>query len=294
MNDAGHPRELWWNYTSENQKMGDDDLRFLRDLPTEDMESFGLDHVAVTDDGMANLPAMPKLTKLEVSGPRLTTACLRTLYRFPRLEYLALPGLRSANAGDFAALGQLKELEFLNFEGADINDDAVPTLVALPRLQTLLLDWAYDGSRGPKLTPAAIAQLGECQSLECLRLSGCAVDDATLTVLARKLPQLTELFIAKTQITDASIDSLKKLEHLEWLSISETRVTDAGIAALAGHPSIKTLSLDGTRVGDAAFATFATMPKLREIWANRVQFSDGAVANFKKQHPNVRVEFTGR
>ena len=237
---------------------------------------------------------MPKLTELDFYSTQLTGACLHTLFRSPLLKEVRLAGLRSVSTADLAVLGKLEELELLDLGAVAVEDDAVPIIVGLPKLSILILDWANDGSCGPKLTPAAIRQLGECHNLACLRLSGCAVDDGTLTALASHLPKLTELFVAKTRVTDLSIGSIQKLKQLEWLDLAQTRVTDAGIALLADHPSIETLSLENTLIGDPALATLLTMPKLKTVWMNRNQFSESAIAAFKKARPDTRFEFADR
>jgi Leucine Rich repeat len=293
LNNTGNPTSIWWNYSSKGEKVTDNDLKLLREIPTSDVESLGLDHVDVTDTGVQTIPSMPKLTEINITARRsLTGACLHGLDRFPRLRNLTLVGLRSVNADDLVAFEKLKELEFLDLTASEIKDDAVPILIELPKLSILLLDWAYDGSDGPRMSSGAIARLGECRNIECLQLSGCAVDDAALSALATHLRGLTRLSLAKTKVTDASIGSIQHLENLEWLNLANTGVTDAGIVALAKHASIKTLSLQKTKIGDATLPILATLPMLNEVRINRGQFSDIGMAAFKRLKPKVRIEFT--
>ena len=290
LNKAGRPTSIWWNWTTEGEKLCDQDLQLLRDVPLGDLEEFGMNHVSVTDGAIANLPSMPKLTELEISGPLLTGACLRTLPRFFRLKSLRVPGLKSVTITDVAALGELRELESLDLQAVEIEDGAVPALVSLPKLTCLILDWSNDFSQGPKLTPAGISKLAGFRNLRCLRLSGCAVDDATLVTLARSLPKLDDLFVERTSVTDSSMSAVRRLSHLAWLNIAHTKVTDAGLAALSAHRSIRTLSLQGTAIGDASLATLATMPQLEKVWAHPGQFGEAALRNFQKRRPLVRIE----
>ncbi len=243
----------------------------------------------LTSAGIARLPAMPQLTHLVLGGSKLTGTCLHTLDRFSRLTNLSVVDLRSVTAGDFDAVQKLSGLESLDLCAVEIGDDAIPIFLALPKLTDLHLNWAYDGSRGAKLSSSAIARLGGCSHLKVLILSGCAVDDASLRAISVGLHDLRVLSLAKTLVTDESICSIQKLQQLESLSLSHTRVTDAGIAALASHPSIKTLVLDDTRISDQALTTLATLPKIKEIYVLRGQLSEKALAAFRVGKPGVQV-----
>lgn len=288
LNDAGRPTCIWWNYTTVGQKLNDEDLKIFNEIPLSDLEELGLDHVSVSDAGIAGLPPMPKLKKLDMSSKRLTGACLHSLRRFPQLDYLRLPGLRAVRSEDIAVVGQLKQLEFLDLQAVELGDDAVPILVSLPKLSVLILEWSYDGSCGPRFSPQGISRFRACRALKCLRLSGCAVDDSALTALASSLSQLDDLFVARTRITDSSMSAVGNLRHLTWFNFAETKVTDAGVSALASHPSLKTISLEGTRVGNASLAVLATIPHLESVWSSPGQFTGAALSEFEKRRPDVR------
>ena len=166
---------------------------------------------------------MPKLKQLDMSSKNLTGACLRSLRRFPQLETLELVGLDAVKTEDIAVLGQLKRLEFLNLQAVELGDDAVPILVSLPKLSRLILDWSYDGSCGARFSPQGISRLRACRNLECLRLTGCAVDDSALASLASSLTELDDLFVGKTRVTDSSMRAVRNLRHLTWFDIAERR-----------------------------------------------------------------------
>jgi hypothetical protein len=289
LNDAGRPTCIWWNYTTVGMKLNDEDLKVFKDIPLNDLEELGLDHVSVSDVGIAALPPMPKLKMLNMSSKNLTGACLHSLRQFPQLETLELPGLRAVNTADFAAVGKLKRLAFLDLQAVELGDEAVPILLSLPRLSILILERPDDGSRGPRFSPEGISRLRACRTLKCLRLTGCAVDDSALAAIASNLSELDDLFVGKTRITDSSMKAIRNLRHLTRLDIAETKISDAGITAIGPHPTIKTLSLEGTRVGNASLAVLATMPELKEVWSNREQFSGTALSEFEKRRPDVQI-----
>jgi hypothetical protein len=288
LNDVGNPRGIYW-YTTQGRKIRDDDLELLREVSLADLERLSLTFTELTDAGFASLPPMPKLTHLELTGTSLTGACFRALDRFPRLVNLEIVGPRAATAEDLAAMQKLSALESVNLCAVEIGDDVIPVFLALPKLTDLRLDWAYDRSRGAKLSSGALAKLGGCSRLRVLGLSGCAVDDAALRTIAKGLPDLVSLSLAGTLVTNESIGSIQKLSKLEWLRLSHSRVTDVGIAALASHPAIKTLLLDDTKISDQVLVTLGTLPKIKEICVRRGQFSEAAIAAFKQAKPGAYV-----
>jgi hypothetical protein len=237
---------------------------------------------------------MPKLKTLDVSSKNLTGACLHSLRRFPQLDCLELPGLRAVKAEDFAVIGQLKQLKFLDLQAVELGDDAVPILLSLPKLSVLILEWSYDGSRGPRFSPEGISRFRACRTLKCLRLTGCAVDDSALAAVASSLSELDDLFVGRTRITDSSMSAIRNLRHLTWFNIAETKVSDAGITAIGSHPSIKTISLEGTRVGNASLAVLATMPELKDVWSSPDQFTGTTLSEFEKRRPDVRINVVER
>ena len=66
--------------------------------------------------------------------------------------------------------------------------------------------------------------------------------DEGIGVVAR-MPQLRELDLYGTLITDRALDYLEGLAHLEHLNISDTDVTDAGLMKLRGPESLALLEV---------------------------------------------------
>lgn len=66
----------------------------------------------------------------------------------------------------------------------------------------------------------------------------------------RELPQLWELQLENTQVTDAGLDHLKGLTQLRWLSLANSHVTDAGLRHLMGLTHLEQLHLSNTQVTD--------------------------------------------
>ncbi len=64
----------------------------------------------------------------------------------------------------------------------------------------------------------------------------------------RGLPQLRELDLGNTKVTDAGLEHLKGLWQLQELRLSGTEVTDAGLEHLKGLRQLRTLDLTSTKV----------------------------------------------
>ena len=66
-----------------------------------------------------------------------------------------------------------------------------------------------------------------------------------------QLPDLRQLTLSGTQITDEGLATLVNLKNLNALDISNTAITDQGLAALGGLSSLNSVSLTGTQVSQA-------------------------------------------
>ncbi len=81
------------------------------------------------------------------------------------------------------------------------------------------------------ITDAGLAQIGQLENLEQLRLASSQVTDAGMEHLAG-LTKLRFLHLLDAPITDAGLDRLHGLTQLESLYLDHTQVTDAGLARL--------------------------------------------------------------
>jgi uncharacterized membrane protein len=89
-----------------------------------------------------------------------------------------------------------------------------------------------------------------------LNLAGSHVTDNGLTAL-ESMPNLQRLRLDRTAVTDAGLLHLKKLKKLEYLNLVNTSVTDAGLKTLVSLPSLRHLYLYKTGVDPKSAADFA-------------------------------------
>ncbi len=108
------------------------------------------------------------------------------------------------------------------------------------------------------------------QDTEQLRLSVInAADkfgDKELALLEPIADQILWLDLARSQVTDAGLDTIAKMPYLERLHLENTKVTDAGVAKLGSLPALEYLNLYGAKVTDAGIAKLAGAKSLQKLF----------------------------
>jgi Leucine-rich repeat (LRR) protein len=64
------------------------------------------------------------------------------------------------------------------------------------------------------------------------------------------------LQMANPDVTDQTLEELRKMDHLEELDLSNTQVTDAGLKVLKDLPALRSLRLKNTKITDLGFRQF--------------------------------------
>ena len=99
------------------------------------------------------------------------------------------------------------------------------------------------------------------------------IGDEVLPIVAR-LPDLRELGLERTNVTDAGLKHLQPLRKLEYLMLTETSIGDAGVHELRNLPQLYHLNLGGTKATDAAIADLVLMPKLTSLCLDTTRLTD--------------------
>ncbi len=151
--------------------------------------------------------------------------------------------------------------------GADIIAEVEATGARVSRLAQgsplLRVDFLNARDAANEEALAAVAKLGP--NLVQLELGRTVVTDAALNHLA-DLPNLVRLDLHQTGITDTAMASLGHLEHLEYLNLYATKVTDEGLQHVAGLESLQSLYLWQSEVtADGVAALQGQRPNLRVI-----------------------------
>jgi hypothetical protein len=121
-----------------------------------------------------------------------------------------------------------------------------------------------DQGQGAKLAPLS-SKLSDGLVLNTVDVAA-TFGDAQLAQLEKFAPYIVEAELGRTQVTDASLDTLAKFTHLRALHLEGTAVTGAGLAKLAPLTQLTYLNLSGTKVTQAALGPLKTMKNLRHVY----------------------------
>jgi Leucine Rich repeat len=117
-----------------------------------------------------------------------------------------------------------------------------------------------------QLTDALLQRLPVLPHITTVHLGGCSgVTDAGVAHLVERMPNLTDIDLSGTSISDRSLDRLSALQSARRLVLSWTRVTDAAASALSRFTRIERLNLWGTATGDGVIAALQGAHTLREL-----------------------------
>ena len=86
-------------------------------------------------------------------------------------------------------------------------------------------------------------------------------------------PELTKLYIRRTNISDASLEKIGQMKNLKWLDLRYTNISDAGIRNLTGLKQLRELMLRGaTNVTDEGLKSVAKLKSLvrLNLWGERL------------------------
>jgi hypothetical protein len=143
--------------------------------------------------------------------------------KLTHLSRVDLSGTRITDAG-LVHLQGLTKLESLDLGGTQVSDAGVVHLQGLAKLDSLDLSET-------QVPDAGLAHLKKLQNISFLNLARTRVTDAGLIHLA-SLSKLSSLDLTLTPVTDAGLAHLKGLVRLSTLHLLGTKVTNAGLKML--------------------------------------------------------------
>lgn len=229
-----------------NMEAGDMALEVVADLPK--LAAFKHRSTAVTDSGVEYLSKNQTLDSLlmqdfvitDQSGPHLAK-----LGKLTQLEVFRCQGFGTEGVLTLKGMGltrlTLRDLPNVDDRGMEVFDD-------LPKLKRLYLhELTSVGDSG-------LAHLAALKSLELLDIwTVPQMTDATVEVITA-LPNLKDLSLRATGVTDACIDKLLGMQSLQSLTFKENgSVTAEGLKKLASRKWTK-LDVGASGTGDDAAA----------------------------------------
>jgi hypothetical protein len=183
-----------------DSRLTDEGLKAVGEI--ESLRSLDLSQTKITGSGLRDLSRLQWLERLNLSFTGLTDAGLQGLPKWPELQILSLHRTAVTDAG-LMELAGLKSLQHLILSATGVTGSGLSALTARKLLERLELGSA-------KVTDEGLKGLAGLATLEMLDLDGNGqVTDAGLKELAG-LTALQSLNLARTKVTKAGVDDLKK------------------------------------------------------------------------------------
>jgi hypothetical protein len=261
-----------------------DILKLLSEVAIDQMKI----DASLSDKGfkeVLDLPGMKWVTAIFTAGiDGLADATFARTFEFRGLRGVRMSGADDVNLTP-AAFASLKNKKFplssLELPHLGVGDWVIDSLQGATELTRLDLS-------GNPITDAGGNKLASFKKLDVLGLAKTKIGDATLAALA--LPELTQLNISETSVTDAGLKSLTACPKLSQLKCDKTKITDAGLLALANCAALEELDASGTPITDAGVKHIAKMPNLSNLTLLRTKVtreSLGVLTSF----PNLAMVY---
>jgi uncharacterized membrane protein len=104
--------------------------------------------------------------------------------------------------------------------------------------------------------------------------------DSQLAQLAPLSPNIVDLNLAGTHVSDAGLSTVSTMSNLTRLRLDRTAITDAGLVKLTKLKKLTYLNLYGTQVTDRGLNTLAVLPNLRHLYLYQTRVDPTAAAAF--------------
>jgi len=198
---------------------------------------------SITDESIAAWNGLVKLEELNVSAAEIGDASLRVLGGLPEMRSIQLHGVLNVTDDGLAPLAGLSRLEMLILPDSQITGPGVGALTGMARLQTVSL------ARAP-LEDSGMTELAKINSLRQLDISRTKITDGGLADFAGKLPLLTRLNLAETNISDEGAAALLNRPQLQEVDVTGTNLTVRFLNQLAeGNWMLRVWSQPASRSG---------------------------------------------
>jgi mono/diheme cytochrome c family protein len=113
--------------------------------------------------------------------------------------------------------------------------------------------------------------------------------DADLAMLQPAAGAIVNLNLARSNVTDAGVASLKGFEALESLRLDSSGVGDAALACVAAMPRLKVLNVHTTKVSDAGLAMLNQARALERVYAWNSQVTPAGASALASSRPSLRI-----
>ncbi len=122
-----------------------------------------------------------------------------------------------------------------------------------------------------------------------IELSRSSAGDAELGELSNLLPDVAQVWLRSTHVSDEGMSHLKNFSRLEALSLDMTSITDVGLSSVAKCTHLRDLQLTHTQVTDSGLKQLCVLRKLEKLGLSRTVVTDeGLIPILEALHNSLR------
>lgn len=128
------------------------------------------------------------------------------------------------------------------------------------------------------------------QGVRSFNVQGAKFTDADLERVVRRLPELRDIDIGQTQVTDAGLQHLHGLKDLEIVRLYKANISDDGLARLKGLDKLTLLILSGaTGITDVGLVHIKDMKSLRFVFVDGTSVTQQGIDDLKAVMPRLEI-----
>jgi hypothetical protein len=122
-----------------------------------------------------------------------------------------------------------------------------------------------------------------------LELPRSRVRDGDLVDLVAWVPELEEIDLSSTRVTDEGIATVARWSRLRKMAVSATKISPAALDHLTALSQLTDLYLVSTPIDDAAIPALSKLSRLRKLSVSATQLTPEGVEQLRKSLPGVVV-----
>ena len=249
------------------------DVEMIELARLPDLERLDLSHTRISDEGLLNLKAAPKVRELKLFYSEwITDHGMSAIKEWKRLKRLDLRGTRISD-GTLEIVGRLTGLEALDIAHTEVTDVGLENLITLVNLKELAV------GRG-RLSNSGLAALRMLPTLTLLDMSG-----------ARPTPPDNPTGRGGGPgIPEETLKAIAELNDLKTLYLGYSAIAADGLRLLSSLPKVEKLGLQGcSRVDDAALAALANWKSLKYLDVQEAPVTEKGLAALRLAKPDLKI-----
>jgi len=207
---------------------------------------------------------MPNLEKLEVQEIRSPGRSLRGFAETRQLKEFRCSYSSCLTRSELHAITQSNSIEVLGIRNATIDQTTIEKIISMPALTTL--------------------NLGDTN-----------LDDGLALILS-KSSNITDLFIACTNVASDGFRAICKMKQLTHLDVWSIRITDNDLQALESLKNLEYLSIgeydEGeTFCGENVIRNISKLPSVRRLWLDGIKFNELQKQELREKYDDVVTQY---